>query len=61
MLTEDFRAFPQSFQANAEIVLGHDHFLSHPFKFIIILSQLLTQSSNKQYDIIIFSCMCVFV
>jgi hypothetical protein len=32
-----FCGFPQSLQANAgiDLKLGHDHFLPHPFQFIV--------------------------
>jgi hypothetical protein len=36
-LTEVFHSFPQSLQLKGRILsqLGHDHFLSNPFQFII--------------------------
>jgi hypothetical protein len=37
-LTEDFSSFPQSYQVNARLVPGHDHFLPNSFHFTIYLS-----------------------
>jgi hypothetical protein len=52
IMTEDFRGFPQSFQANSRVVyrLGHHRFLPNPFQFSIIINPSIRLLCNLNID-----------